>query len=268
MGSAASGTGSTYEAFKKLGVSVTDSNGELLDSYTVFLNAIDALGQMSNETERDVAAMELFGKSAMDLNTLIEAGSGEMQKLAEEAQAVGYVMGDADISKLSEAQDTLDRIKNQLSAVKNEAVLSFFPSIQDGLEAALGLIRGDLSVESLIDNFKEGLPELEENVAQLVTDIGTWIMDNADDLIEAGIELGKALMKGILKGLDNLAAEIGKKATQAYQGSIDEAVSGAYGSGTGSVSGGGSNVFNVYGASGQSAYAIAQEVNGILGGMY
>ena len=36
---------------------------------------IDALGKVTNETERDALAMQILGKSAQELNPLIEAGS-------------------------------------------------------------------------------------------------------------------------------------------------------------------------------------------------
>lgn len=72
MISAQSGTGKQAEAFKKLGVSITDANGNLRDNNDVFQDAIKALGQVGNETERDAIAMQLFGKSATELNPLIE----------------------------------------------------------------------------------------------------------------------------------------------------------------------------------------------------
>jgi hypothetical protein len=66
MSSARGGTGAAAEAYKALGVSVTGANGELRDAETVYWEAIDALGNVANETERDALAMQLFGKSAQD----------------------------------------------------------------------------------------------------------------------------------------------------------------------------------------------------------
>ena len=79
------------EAYKKLGVNVTDANGNLLDGEEVYWKSIDALGQIQNETERDAIAMQLFGKSAQELNPLIEAGSEKMQELGKQAREAGYV---------------------------------------------------------------------------------------------------------------------------------------------------------------------------------
>ncbi|NCC69447.1 MAG: phage tail protein, partial [Clostridia bacterium] len=60
MGDARDGTTETVEAYEKLGVSVTDANGELRDGETVYWEIIDALGNMTNETDRDEVAMTLL----------------------------------------------------------------------------------------------------------------------------------------------------------------------------------------------------------------
>ena len=73
MKSAAKGSGDAADAYKKLGVQVTNADGSLRDSEDVYWDAIDALGKMEEGTERDILAMTLFGKSAQDLNPLINA---------------------------------------------------------------------------------------------------------------------------------------------------------------------------------------------------
>lgn len=83
MTSASGGTGKQAEAFKKLGVSVTNADGSLKSSDQVFNEVIKALGGVSNETERNALAMTLMGKSAMELNPLIEDGGKTYEQLAK-----------------------------------------------------------------------------------------------------------------------------------------------------------------------------------------
>lgn len=79
MYSAQNGSKSQAEAFEKLGVSVTNADGSLRDSDAVWQDTIAALGTMTNETERDAIAQQLMGKSAANLNPLIE-DQGETYK--------------------------------------------------------------------------------------------------------------------------------------------------------------------------------------------
>lgn len=78
-----SGGNATAQAFQALGVQVTDSNGHLRDQDAVFQETIEALGKMQNETERDALAMQIFGKSATELNPLIEDNGETYKKVAD-----------------------------------------------------------------------------------------------------------------------------------------------------------------------------------------
>lgn len=112
MNSAADGTGASAEAFEKLGVSVTNSDGSLRDADTVWQETIAALGQVTNETERDALAMQLMGKSAQELNPLIEDGGEAYKNLAD--TLAKYDLDYIDQETLDQANafnDSLDTIK-------------------------------------------------------------------------------------------------------------------------------------------------------------
>lgn len=112
MNSAADGTGASAEAFEKLGISVTNSDGSLRDADAVWQDTISALGQVSNETERDALAMQLMGKSAQELNPLIEDGGETYKNLAD--TLAKYDLDYIDQSTLDQANafnDSLDTIK-------------------------------------------------------------------------------------------------------------------------------------------------------------
>ena len=112
MAAAQNGTGAAAEAFAALGVSVTDSNGELRNGDEVWNEAIIALGKLDNETQRDALAMQLMGKSAAELNPLIEDGGETYSKLAETMQKYGLeFIDDETLSKANEFNDSLDTIK-------------------------------------------------------------------------------------------------------------------------------------------------------------
>lgn len=129
MQTAATGTGSAAEAFKKLHVKVSDSSGKLKDNYEVFLKTIDALGKVKNETERDALAMDIFGRSATDLNPLIEAGSGRLKELAEQAHEVGYVVDNETLQSFGELDDAMQKLAKQGDAVKRSFAEALLPII-------------------------------------------------------------------------------------------------------------------------------------------
>ena len=112
MLSASKGTGASAEAFEKLGVSVTDSNGELRKGDDVWNDVIKALGSMENETERDALAMQLMGKSAAELNPLIEDGGETYKQVADTMKK--YKLNFVDQQTLDQANqfnDAIDTMK-------------------------------------------------------------------------------------------------------------------------------------------------------------
>lgn len=108
----ASEGGSQLKYFEQLGISVTDANGNLRDSNDVFQETIKALGQMENETERDAIAMAIFGKSANELNPLIEDAGATYEKVATIMAEHGLEpVSQEELDKANEFNDAIDTIK-------------------------------------------------------------------------------------------------------------------------------------------------------------
>lgn len=109
---AANGSKTQAEAFAALGVSVTDSDGNLRDSEAIFQDVISALGQMTNETERDALAQKLMGKSAAELNPLIEDGGETYKMVSDTLKKYGLDYVDQEtLDKANEFNDSLDTMK-------------------------------------------------------------------------------------------------------------------------------------------------------------
>lgn len=112
MLSAKEGTGTASKAFKFLNVEVKNTSGELRSQEEVFQDTIEALGKMKNHTERDAIAMQIFGKSAAELNPLIE-DAGETYKNVSELFAKNGlgVVDQKTINQANKFNDELDKIK-------------------------------------------------------------------------------------------------------------------------------------------------------------
>lgn len=180
MDSARNGTGSAADAFSTLGVSVTDMNGNLRDNEDVFYDTIDALGKVENETERDALAMKIFGKSATDLNPMIEAGSDKLRGFAQEAHDMGYVLDGDALEALGRVQDEFDRFGKQMEGVKNQIAAGVAPAIERGMKKLSDVVKR-------IDWEKVG--EQIGNAFNALIDALEWIVDNG------------ALVKSLLSGI-------------------------------------------------------------------
>lgn len=112
MYSAQQGGASAEKAFQALGIQYKNADGSLRESDAVWQETIKALGTMSNETERDALAMQLMGKSASELNPLIEDGGETYKRVAETLQQYGLDFIDQEtLDGANQFNDTLDTLK-------------------------------------------------------------------------------------------------------------------------------------------------------------
>ena len=125
------GTGNAKASFEALGVSVTNADGSMRSANDVFYETIDALGQVKNETERDAMSMDIFGRSAQDLNPLIIQGSKTIKAYADEAHNMGYVLDDEALSALGAVDDAYQRLQKTQEGVKNQLAVEFAPYLEE-----------------------------------------------------------------------------------------------------------------------------------------
>ncbi len=170
ISSAAKGNKTATEAFEKLDISIYDTNGELRDSEDIFTDALDALSGIENETERDAAAMDLFGRSASDLNPLIEAGSDELERLKKEAHDSGAVLSGPALRSLGAAKNGMDKLSKSVETTKNRISQNFAPA----LEKATGTLNDALNnprTQLAIDNLTSGIGDMLNKGAELITNV-------------------------------------------------------------------------------------------------
>lgn len=108
------------KAFEKLGVNVKDADGHMRDAESVFMDTVFALRAIQNETERDQAAMAIFGKSADSLAGIIDDGGAALGKYGKEAEKLGLIMSGDTLNSLNEINDAVDKSKAQVGAAASE----------------------------------------------------------------------------------------------------------------------------------------------------
>lgn len=120
------------QAFKALGVDAVDPlTGQLRDSNVVFGETMDALGSMTNPTERDAIALQLLGKSALELNPLIKAGSERIAELTEEAHKNGAVMSGEQVEALDKSGDAFEKAQISIKTAAAGITVALLPALNE-----------------------------------------------------------------------------------------------------------------------------------------
>ena len=136
------------DTWKKLKVDVKDANGEYRNITDIFYDVAGALGNIENETERDVLAMDLFGKSADELAGIIDDGGAALKELGKQAEDMGVIISQEDLDKANELNDALDTLKAeilptiaQLGVEIAQAIMPYIPAIKEAIENVLESLR-------------------------------------------------------------------------------------------------------------------------------
>ena len=128
------------KAFETLGVSLTDSNGNMRDAKDVWYDSLDALSKVQNETERDALSMEIFGKSAMDMAGIIDDGGASLKALGDEAEGLGLIMSQDMVDDANVLQDSIDRMKGRTEQAFLTMGASLASSLVPAFEKVLDVV--------------------------------------------------------------------------------------------------------------------------------
>lgn len=198
MSSARDGSKAMSDAYGRLGVSVADSNGELRNAETVYWETIDALGKMTNETERDALAMQIFGKSARELNPLIAKGSEGIAELTDEAKRMGLVMDGDSLTALGNFDDSLQKLKSGIGGAKNMLGMVLLPQLQILADDGVGLL----------GNFTSGLQDaggdwdkISDVIGSTIGGFVSMILENLPKIVQLGLDIVLSIVKAIAKNL-------------------------------------------------------------------
>lgn len=183
------GTGNAKASFEALGVSVTNADGSMRSANDVFYETIDALGQVKNETERDAMSMDIFGRSAQDLNPLIIQGSKTLKAYADEAHNVGYVLDDEALSALGAVDDAYQRLQKTQEGVKNQLSAEFAPYLEE--------FYGDVTTM-----VKDGGKALKDSG---IVDAFGMLLETVGDILNPMSDLSNNRVPALTKALQPLA---------------------------------------------------------------
>lgn len=205
MDGAASGTASNVEQFKKLDVSVTDTNGNLRNSEDVMWETMEALQNCGNETEKARLATELFGKSGTEMMPLLNGASGSIEEMKNKAHDLGLVLGDEAINNGVKLTDTMDQMKRSLSAVATKLGAGLMPILQQVCQSVIDYTP---QIQAFFNEFSPIVMDFFEAVMpalmQICSEILPILMDLLTQLMPVFSELMETLAPIIVQIVEQL----------------------------------------------------------------
>jgi hypothetical protein len=180
----AGATGAAAKAYETLGISVKDTNGDLRDAGDITSEVFEKLAGMTNITERNALAQDLFGKKWEETISILDLGSDALSDLREEGKKA--VISPESLRNADKFRETFEKIKATLQAKLFDVLGKIAPILEDVAEAA-----GD------------ALDELQP----LIDGLG-WLADQYTNLKDKGSEMAES-DNIIVAGWGRMIGEIG-----------------------------------------------------------
>lgn len=190
---------------EEYGISLTDSQGNMLKLRDVIGNMRTAFKDLSKE-EQTQAANTLFGKQAMvGMLPILNATEEDFKKLTN---AVDNADGSA--QKMSETM--LDNLAGSVTIFKSAAEgvgISIYDEIQEPLKNVVNNATDYLNqINDAIS--KHGLGGGVAIVGDILSDIAIKIVENTPQMVDAGIQFLESFGKGLIKNAPKLYASTKK----------------------------------------------------------
>ena len=210
-------------------IALRNSNGELKSNEDLLMNMVDALGSIADDTVREAAAQELFGKSFQEMMPLINAGSEGLKKYGDEAEALGLVLSGDAVNSLGEFDDQMQRLKATIEVAGKQLALSFLPATKEVADQLTELAQTvtkaladgfqEADVDTILDalfekisagmgNLSSMMPAITRFITGLVNKLLEFVTNNLPMLVQVGLEILTGLVNGLSENLPVLIPAI------------------------------------------------------------
>lgn len=194
------------EAFKQLGISVQDSNGNFKAMDELFYETIGALNTLEDENAKNSYMLDLFGRSAMTNGEILRKTTEEIDEMRQKANDLGIVLDESTTDFAGNWFDKIDELKLQgqgaLASLTagapdaEEKLQNFFDNVMEMLDTYIPTF-ANFAVRLVV----QGAIALIKIAPSLAGDIiGTVIetIVNPALWINAGINAVTAFMEGFV----------------------------------------------------------------------
>lgn len=107
----------TSSAFKALGISVRDGNGQLRPTQEILNKVADAFAKFEDGTTKTALAIAIFGRAGADLIPLLNQGSKGIAEMTEQAKKLGLVIDGNTAKQAEQFNDNLKTMEKAFNAI-------------------------------------------------------------------------------------------------------------------------------------------------------
>ncbi len=198
-------------AFRALGVSVTDANGKLKSSDVVLGDLANAFEGLKDGPGKTAVAMAIFGKAGADLIPLLNGGRDSLKEMSEEAKTFGAVVSTGAAKQAEAFNDNLTRLGYAVKGLFVQTAERLLPILVDVSNKMVTAAKNSAALDLVIAGLTASMKGLV--TAGVLVSATMQIAGDALSIIWGGLA---KLIKGDISGaFEHLKTKSGDIATTA-----------------------------------------------------
>lgn len=203
---AGNATSKSGEAFRALGISVTDSNGKIKDAGTVMGEVAEKFKDLADGPNKTALAVQLFGKAGQQLIPTLNEGKEGLDQFQKQAEAAGITLS-------GPAAEAAEKFEQQFAIMKATLSTGFGNQLESQLVPVLTEIGNQLTSSTAAGS---AFADVAGVIVGGVKVVASVVLEAANEFKELGNSIGalSAVAVSVAHGNFSEAATIWKSSSE------------------------------------------------------
>lgn len=169
---AARGTGAAKDAFKELGVSLTDGQRRMRNSEDIFNDVADAMQKIQDPANRLRLAFKIFDTDGAAMVKMFENGSAGINKFREQAQQLGIVLSEDAVRSSQRFNDSMTLISKTAEGFKNRVFAGILPAFESLAARVLDFSSNGQVMDGVVNALSGAMNLLARGIGFVLDNLG------------------------------------------------------------------------------------------------
>lgn len=139
LGMAKSGVGEGANAFRTLGLSMTQVGSASPEQ--AFRMVIDSMSKITDQSKRAAVAQMIFGEQGIRMMGMMEAGTEGLADTEAKMKSRGTLYDEAQIEQMRQAQRAISELQNAFAGAGGQMAITFSPMVKDAAKALTSMMQ-------------------------------------------------------------------------------------------------------------------------------
>lgn len=183
----------SQNAFRDLGVAVTEADGSLRSAKDIFDSVAQKFSTMPDGPLKTAEAIKIFGRAGAEMIPLLNEGGQKLGEMQAHFEALNAVVSGPTAAASEELKENISIMHAAFTGIENQLTADLVPALNEVAKEFIAAFEGDQdNVKGFVDAIAD-VAKVILNLVQLIGFLAKIIVDGVGAGIEAFQQLGEVI---------------------------------------------------------------------------